>query len=605
MWRVSIALTPSIWSDPDPGAHPQGRAPGHFADETDPFMTTTVSRSGPASQILFDQRSAFVATAWLSGAINLLGLTSPLFMLQVYDRVLASGSLATLVALLLLAAALYAAQSGLERLRTRIFARLGLLVDRPLGRLAFETGLLTPRGGRGVSARSHDVDKLRGFLSGGGPAALFDLPWTPLYLILLFLLHPLLGLIGLGGAAALAIVTWATDRATGPLQMQHSALSLQVQATVDNASAARDTARAMGMVADLRRRWEMVSTAANAAQLRNADAIANYSTISKFIRLLLQSLVLAGGAMLIIRGDATGGVMIASSILLGKTLSPVDQAIAHWRGWVGARQAVGRLDDMPMMTDRVSGSILLPPPKRDLVVTSLASAPDGSEEAIIEGVSFKLEAGDILGIVGPSGAGKSTLLRTLAGLSEPIEGEVRLDGATLDQWPAERRGAFVGYMSQSIDLLAGSIAENIARFAPEPDSHAVLLAAEAAGLDTLIRGLEDGFDTQVGDHGYRLSVGQRQRVALARALYGDPFVLILDEPNSALDRDGDAALAEAVAGARARGAIVVVAAHRAGVLSQCTKMLALGGGRQQTFGAPGRVLAAITAEPLLPRSDAR
>lgn len=520
-------------------------------------MTPTVSRRGPASQILLEQRSAFVATAWLSGAINLLGLTSPLFMLQVYDRVLASGSVATLVALLILAALLYAAQSGLERLRTRIFARLGLLVDRPLGRLAFETGLQTPRGGRGVSARSHDVDKLRGFLSGGGPAALFDLPWTPLYLILLFLLHPVLGLIGLGGAAALALVTWATDRATGPLQMQHSALSLQVQATVDNASAARDTARAMGMVADLRRRWEIVNIAANAAQLRNADAIASYSTISKFIRLFLQSFVLAAGAMLIIRGDATGGVMIASSILLGKTLAPVDQAIAHWRGWVGARQAVARLDEMPALPDRANVSILLPPPERDLVVTALACAPDGADEALVEGISFKLEAGDILGIVGPSGAGKSTLLRTLAGLAAPIEGEVRLDGATLDQWPAERRGAFIGYMSQSIDLLAGSIAENIARFAPDPDSQAVLLAAEAAGLDKMIRGFEDGFDTQVGDHGHRLSVGQRQRVALARALYRDPFVLILDEPNSALDRrDSRAPRRRAVAGhqdARARG----------------------------------------------------
>lgn len=574
----------------DPGA-PFARRARFF------FMPNNLS--GPASRILHEHRRSLALTAAFSGAINLLGLTSPLFMLQVYDRVLASGSLSTLGALLVLAATFYAAQNALERIRSRIFARLGLLIDRPLGRLAFAAGLRSPAA-RASAARTQDVDKLRGFLAGGGPAALFDLPWTPLYLVLLFLLHPYLGLIGLAGAASLAAVTWATDRSTGPLQMQHSLLGAQVQSAADNIGAARDTVRAMGLSVPLRDRWEALAGAANAAQLRNADAISNFSTISKFIRLFLQSAVLAAGAVLIIAGDATGGVMIASSILLGKTLAPVDQAIAHWRGFVAARQAVERLDALPETAETLCTLVTLPAPSSELGVNGLALTAAGGDEPIIQGISFSLAAGDVLGVIGPSGAGKSTLLRGLVGLVPPAEGEIRLDGSTLDQWPEERRGTFIGYMAQSIDLIAGTIAENIARFDPDADSVAILAAAEAAGLDRMIRGFDEGFDTQVGEHGYRLSVGQRQRIALARALYREPFLLILDEPNSALDRDGDTALANAVAAARTRGAIVVVAAHRAGVLGHATKMLALEDGRQRAFGAPGRVLSAVSSdlEPL-------
>lgn len=562
----------------------------------------SIRSRGPASRHLREQRRALGLAAVFSGAINLLGLTSPLFMLQVYDRVLASGSLATLAALLLLAAVLYAAQSALERIRTRLFVRVGVLVDRPLGRLAFVSGLARRAGGGG-SAHAQDVDRIRSFLGSGGPAALFDLPWAPLYLVLLFLLHPYLGLIGLSGAVCLAAVTWATERATGPLQLRHSILSQQVQAAAANATAARDTVRAMGMTDALCERWELLSGAANASQLRNADAISDFSFASKFIRLFLQSAVLAAGAALIVDGDATGGVMIASSILLGKALAPIDQAIAHWRSFVGARQAVARLNELDDDAIEDSRLVTLPLPVRSLEVSGLTVSVDESGDPLVRGVEFALEAGDILGVVGPSGAGKSTLLRALAGLTVSVAGEIRLDGSTLDQWSWAQRGAIIGFMSQSLDLLSGTIGQNIARFDPDACPRSIMAAAEAAGLDRMIRGFEEGFETQVGDHGHRLSVGQRQRIALARALYGEPSLLILDEPNSALDAEGDAALASAVAAARARGAIVVIAAHRAGVLGLATRMLALEAGRQRAFGAPGRVLSALGSEPTLLRKS--
>lgn len=553
------------------------------------------SLPGAATRALLGQKRVFLLTAIFSGAINLMGLTAPLFMLQVYDRVLASGSLPTLAALLAIAGILYAAQSALERTRARLFGRLGQIVGRPLDRLAFEVAVRGAAAGDRQAAMA-DVGQLRGFLASGGPAALFDLPWTPLYLGLLFLLHPWLGLVGLAGAASLAAVTWATDRATGPLQKRHTLLAQQSRSVVLNAVTARDTVRALGMTAAVRHRWEALNGGANLASLANADAISTFSNASKFIRMLLQSVVLSTGAVLIIRGDATGGVMIASSILLGKTLAPVDQAIAHWRGWVGARQAVDRLDQDLPPAGPASERVLLPPPSRELRVSDLALAADGSGTAILSGLSFNLLAGDVLGVIGPSGSGKSTLLRALAGLMTPLEGEIRLDGSGLDQWTDDRRGGFIGYLSQSIDLLAGSVAENIARFEPSPDPAAVLGAADAAGMDRMIRGFENGFDEQVGDHGRRLSVGQRQRIALARALYGDPFLLILDEPNSALDREGEDALLEAVVAAKARGAIVVVACHRPGLLSQATRLLALEGGRQRAFGPPGPVLSAASSE---------
>lgn len=561
-------------------------------------MTDTTA-SGAATRALLDHKAVFLLTAVFSGAINLLGLTAPLFMMQVYDRVLGSGSLPTLAALLTIAGILYAAQSALERTRSRLFARLGQVVGRPLDRLAFDAALSGAAAGDRQGAMA-DVGQLRSFLSSGGPAALFDLPWTPLYLGLLFLLHPWLGVVGLVGAASLAGVTWATDRATGPLQKRHTGLAQQSRAVVINAVAARDTVRALGMATAVRERWEALNGGANLASLTNADAISTYSNTSKFIRMLLQSVVLSAGAVLIIRGDATGGVMIASSILLGKTLAPVDQAIAHWRGWVGARQAVKRLDRDLGQVGQAADRVVLPPPSRELRVSDLSLSADGSETVVVSGLSFTLAAGDVLGVIGPSGSGKSTLLRAIAGLVSPLQGEIRLDGSGLEQWTEERRGGFVGYLSQSIDLLAGSIAENIARFEPSPPPEAVLRAADAAGMDLMIRSLEDGFDHQVGDGGRRLSVGQRQRIALARALYRDPFLLILDEPNSALDREGEDALLEAVIGAKARGAIVVVACHRPGLLSQATRLLALEGRRQRAFGPPGPVLSAASSEPRAP-----
>lgn len=554
-------------------------------------MTHPFRVAGAATQALSEHRGALAATAAFSGVINLLGLSAPLFMLQVYDRVLASRSLPTLLALVVLVVVLLAFQGGLELVRTRIFGRVGALLDRALGQAAVRSVLRSDGLQAGPSLR--DVEQVRAFLASGGPSALFDLPWTPLYLALLFLLHPWLGLMGLAGAGLLAFLTLAADRAAAPIQQRQASLGQAAQVWLDAGRASRETTRALGMVEALQARWAIANQAHVTAQLRGVDVMARYSAISKFVRLALQSLVLAAGALLIIDGKASGGVMIASSILLGKTLAPVDQAIAHWRGFVAARQALGRLDLGLPSPSAMKRTVDLPTPVEQLRVENLTVTPPGASAPALQRIDFCLEAGDVLGVIGPSGSGKTTLLRALAGLQDPDDGSIRLDGSTLDQWDDGRRGGFIGYVSQSIDLLSGSIAQNIARFNEPAQSESVLRAATAAGLDLFIRKLDDGFDSQIGDQGRRLSAGQRQRLALARALYGDPFLLILDEPNSALDVAGEAALASALRAARDRGAIVVMSAHRTDALSVATKLLALEDGRQKAFGSPGLVMAAI------------
>jgi PrtD family type I secretion system ABC transporter len=557
----------------------------------------------PAAAALSSARGAFLATAGFSGAINILMLSGSLFMLQVYDRVLASRSLPTLAALVILIVILYSFQSGLEMLRSRIFARIGRSVDSRLSGLAFAAYVERGASG-GTKTPPHspfrDIEQLRNFLSGGGPSALFDLPWMPLYVALLFGLHSWLGYIGLAGIVVLSTLTFLTDLFSREHQRR---ATLKFGEAAQLAEASRRNAEALlplGMSGHLLERWRKVAQEAALAQMAGSDVTSLFASLSRFARMSLQSLVLALGAYLVIAGEATGGVMIASSILLGRALAPVELAISNWKGFVGARQSYRRLAD-DLQEPAMAGIVALPPPVQRLEVDKLTVTAEGLGEPILREVSFSLRAGDGLGVIGPSGSGKSTLARCLVGIWAPLRGTIRLDGATLEQWPRALSGRFLGYLPQQIELMAGTVAQNIARFDPGATSEEILRAAQLAGVDDLVRRLPQGFDTQVGEGGQRLSAGQRQRVALARALFRDPFLVVMDEPNANLDAEGDAALSRAIASIRGRGGIAIVIAHRPSALAEVSLVLTMGEGRVQAFGPKEEVLRQVLA----PQASAR
>lgn len=541
-------------------------------------------------------RGAFFSAALFSGAINLLMLSGSLFMLQVYDRVLPSRSLPTLVALVILITVLYAFTASLELVRTRVFARIGRRVDLSLSAAVFDLNVQRGLTGTGGAPPFRDLDQLRTFLASGGPAAIFDLPWMPLFVALLFLLHPAMGALGLGGIIALSFLTWRTDRGASPLQLAASQATAEANAIAEASRRTAETIVPMGMTEALMGVWRARNEAAGQAIVRSSDVSSFYGGLSRFLRLALQSLIMALGAYLVISGKATGGVMIGSSILLGRALSPAELAIANWRGLVSARQGYRRLEAALQAAPTTPG-VVLPRPKATLTVEGLAVAAPGANQVLLRDVQFSLRAGDALGVIGPSGSGKSTLARALVGASPAQRGAVRLDGSTLDQWTRTDSGRFIGYLPQDVELFAGTVGQNIARFHPDARSEAILRAAEAAGLDPFVRGLPNGFDTPVGERGGRLSAGQRQRVALARALYGEPFLLVLDEPNSALDAAGEAALGHAIEGVRRRGGVVVVIAHRPSALQFANQVLVVADGQQKAFGPRDEVLSRVLARP--------
>ena len=553
----------------------------------------------PAAAALSSARGALVATAGFSGAINILMLSGSLFMLQVYDRVLASHSIPTLLALVVLIVILYLFQSVLEMLRSRIFARIGRMVDGRLGDLAFESHLERglPRAGATPGASSfRDIDQLRAFLGSGGPSALFDLPWMPLYVALLFGLHSSLGLIGVAGIVVLSALTFLTDRFSAAHQRVANAKTNEASAMAEAARRNAEAILPLGMAEHILKRWRIVAQDSARAQLAGSDVTALFASASRFARMALQSLVLALGAYLVIRGETSGGAMIASSILLGRALAPVELAISNWKGFIGARQSYGRLS-ADLKQPAAASMVALPAPTRRLDVEKLSVGVEGLPEPILREVSFSLSAGDALGVIGPSGGGKSTLARALTGLWSAQRGCIRLDGATLDQWSRAQAGKFLGYLPQQVELLAGTVAQNIARFDPTATSEEIQRAAQMAGVDDLVRRLPQGFDTEVGESGQRLSAGQRQRIALARALFRDPFLVVMDEPNSNLDSAGDIALSQAIAQVRGRGGIAVVVAHRPSALAEVSLILTLGEGKMQAFGPKDEVLRQVLAPP--------
>src|SRR5215218_872834 len=541
-------------------------------------------------------RSAFIGVGAMSCMINLLYLTGSIFMLEVYDRVLPSRSIPTLVGLAILAAGLYIAQGSLDLIRGRILGRIGTSLDEALNARVFDTVVRLPlvMGGRNEGLQPlRDLDNIRSFLSSMGPGALFDLPWLPFYLAICFAFHVLIGVTALVGAIILVSLTIITEYLSRDPAREAMGLAARRN---DLAASSRRNAEvlvAMGMSKRLTQRWSTANANYLAGNQRASDVAGGLGAVAKVLRMTLQSAVLAVGAYLVIHQEATAGIIIAGSILSARALAPVDLAIAHWKSFVAARQSWHRLtrllEQMPAQTMPTQ----LQAPTSRLSVEGIAMVPPGDQRLIVQDITFALEAGNGLGVIGPSGSGKSSLIRALVGVWQPVRGKVRLDGAALDQWSSDMLGRHIGYLPQDVELFAGTVAQNITRFDPDAKSDAIIAAAKEAGVHELVLRMPDGYETQIGEGGVALSAGQRQRVALARALYRDPFLVVLDEPNSNLDAEGDRALTEAMMKVRARGGIVVVVAHRRSALASVDQVLAMAQGRLQIVGPKDEVLSKL------------
>ena len=541
----------------------------------------------------------WIAIASLSVVVNLLMLTGPLFMLQVYDRVLASGSIPTLVVLGGGVLFLYVFYGVLESLRGRIAQRTVRLLDERITEEVFRlTSVVRFSGGaqRLQINPVQDWDACRQFLCGPGPLALFDIPWLPFYLILVWCLHPVLGVVGLGGAIVIICLIglneWGSRRVSG----NGSRSSIERQRMVDEFGRNSEAVRSMGMTGALENKWTKVNFEFVEGQARGADWSLFYSSLTKTFRFILQSLILATGAFLVIRQEASGGIMIAASIMISKALAPVEVAVGQWRPFLAARQSFGRLRSLFSKGAERSVKMDLPLPACCVDIEGFSCAPIGASNPLVKGVSFSLESGHGIGIIGPSGSGKSTFVRGLVNVVPALTGSVRFDGSEITQWAPEKHGKIVGYLPQDVQIFSGTVAENIARFDPDWKSDLVHEAAKLTGLHEMIAGLPDGYDTVIGPGGYSLSGGQLQRIGLARALYDDPFFVVLDEPNSNLDADGEAALTSSLLEMRRRGSIVVVVAHRASALAGVDMVLCLKEGRVVSLGPKEQVLSKMISD---------
>ncbi len=549
----------------------------------------------PLQRALGESRKIFIIVGLFSLVVNILMLTGPLYMLQVYDRVLTSSSFDTLIALTILAAGLLFTQAVLEFVRSRILARLTTRLDDavsiPLMQSTVTHNLGKPNSSAAASLR--DLDTFKAFLSGPALIAFFDAPWTPLFLAVIFLMHPLLGIVALCGGLMLFIITAIGEMLTRRRFNEATAHAQNSYQFADTSLANAEVIEAMGMMGNIVKRWDQH----NRAKLKHFglanERAATLTAIAKFLRPALQVSMLGVGAWLAIRHEITPGVMIASSIIMARALAPVEALISQWRNVVSARGTYARLNALLKDTADQPASIALPRPKGHLSVENLIAAPPGHNKATIQNISFAVAAGEVLGVIGASGAGKTTLARLLSGAWKPLAGQVRIDSANVAKWRAEDRGPYIGYLPQGVDLFDGTVADNIARLGT-PDSEKVLAAALLSGAHEMILRLPEGYETHIGPRGSVLSAGQRQRVALARALYGDPPFIVLDEPNANLDQEGEQSLRAAILSLKQRGSTVVIIAHHSNILSVCDKLLVLQNGRAESFGPREKVLAQLT-----------
>lgn len=538
-------------------------------------------------------RSIFVFVFGLSGIINVLALTGAFYMLQIYDRALTSGSISTLMAMSILAIGLYFFQGIFDVIRSQILIRVGARMDRKLSPLAHEIAIDMPRFGYSTAEaleRGRDVDTVRGFMGSQGPTALFDLPWVPLFLGFVYLLHPWLGALTLGGALVLAFLTILTELMTRRLSAgAHQSVVARNRIADSNARNA-EIIKAMGIGHRAVRRFVKANDDHLAIQTRTSDISGTLGAFSRVLRMILQSAVLGLGAYLTIQGQLSAGAIIAASVASARALAPIDLAIGNWKQVVGARAAFARLRETAVVLAGKQKPMPLPRPGTSLRVENITISAPGSGTVLLSEVSFELMAGQALGVIGPSGGGKTSLVRALTGVWPCLRGAVRLDDAELVQWDDEELGKHIGYLPQDVALLDATIAENISRLAENADPQSIIAAAKAAGVHNMIVRMPDGYHTRLGPLGASLSGGQRQRIGLARALYDDPFLVVLDEPNSNLDGEGETALTDAIKSIKARGGIAVIIAHRPSALGAVDLLAAIQKGRLTAFGPKDEII---------------
>ncbi|WP_193222080.1 type I secretion system permease/ATPase [Amylibacter sp. SFDW26] len=536
------------------------------------------------------------AVGLFSAFVNILMLTGPLFMLQVYDRVLGSRSNETLVALFILVVLLYIFMGCLDYARSRVMARFGARFQAFLDETVFRASLksaIVENNRSKPNTGLRDIESIQSLVSSPAAFAVFDIPWTPLFLGAIFIFHPLLGWMAVAGGIFLLIITILNQYLTKKKVIDAAIMSSQANAFAESARQATEVIHAQGMQSAITNRWKQSRDAGLEASIHSTDFTGIFTALTKSFRLLLQSAMLAMGAYLVLKNELTPGAMIAGSILLGRALAPIEMAIGQWPMVVRARNGWRSLEQIlahqPEPTDKMHRT----KPKAHLVVKNLGLVPPGEKKPTLAGVNFELKPGQVLGVLGKSGSGKSTLAKALVGLWAPVAGEVRLDGELIQNYDPELFGQYIGYLPQNVSLFHGSVAENVARMVENPDPELVKTAVTLAEADTLVKSLPESFDTIIQNGTGRLSGGQKQRLGLARAIYGDPSMIVLDEPNAALDADGSQALNAAIKTFKKQGKIVIIMTHRPMAISECDMLLYVDGGNQKAFGTRDEVLSSV------------
>jgi PrtD family type I secretion system ABC transporter len=562
--------------------------------------TLSLDENDPVAVQLRASRRRLAGVAVFSGVVNLLTLSGSIYMLQVYDRVIPSRDTATLVGLSAIVVIAYLLQGYFDALRGRMLARIAALFDADLQpQIYFAVVSLPLRGTKSILVQQplRDLDQVRAFLSGAGPTAFLDMPWTPLFLIVLFLFHPAIGVIATFGAGAIIAVTLLTEYQSRGAAKVSTEGNAQRQVLADALRQNADVIRALGMTARLAAMWSQASEHYIHHNTRLADVHANLGAAAKVLRFILQSAVLGAAAYLVLVEQASGGIMIASAIVMGRALAPIEVALANWKQFVAAREGISRLRAILKVSQPPAPpKVILQRPRRSLTVEDLGVIVPGTgtQKTVISNLSFSLEAGSGLALLGASAAGKSSLAKALVGIWPAAAGSVRLDDAPIDLWGPDDLGRHIGYLPQDVSLFDGTIATNIARFDDAATSEAILDAARVSGAHEMILRLPDGYDTRIGERGTSLSAGQRQRIGLARALFGRPFLIVLDEPNANLDGDGENALINAIETMRSEQSIVIVISHRPNALAALNMTMVIRNGRSIAFGPREEVFARVS-----------
>lgn len=553
----------------------------------------TAAGRAELGKIQRESRGLLIAAIVFSIFVNILMLTGPLYMLQVYDRVLGSRSEATLVALSILVIFLFLAMGLLDHARSRILARIGARLQARLDRRVFEAALtrasVLPGDPLTLSAQ-RDLQSMQQFWSSPLASALIDMPWTPVFLAAIFIFHPMLGWLAISGGTVLVILALVNQKVGKAPILRANSASITAEHIAERLKSEAELLRALGMTNAAFQRWSAARNEALSTSMTSSDMAGAFNSTTRTLRLFLQSAILGLGAWLVLQGELTAGAMIAGSIIMGRALAPIEQAIGQWAVLTRSREGRENLIQLLSLQPAEPRRTALPRPKALLEVEGISVMLPGNPNPILRGVSFRLEPGQALGIIGPSGAGKSTLGRALVGAVRPVGGKIRLDGAELMHYDPDTLGSYVGYLPQNVTLFDATVSENIARLAPQPDDAKVVAAARAAAAHDMILRLAKGYDTRLPASGGQLSGGQIQRVGLARALYNDPVLLVLDEPNSNLDNDGSVALNRAIRQIKAAGGSVIVIAHRPAAIQECDMLLMLEEGQRRAFGPRDEVL---------------